>query len=342
MKSYDETIETVFKRIEEYEATQKKKQRFVFPTSASQCNDSSQSDEPILKVGHKIKQDNRSMMEENEYQATEILPLKKKNRKNHFAQKVVRAGISLAACAAILLIIWIPAKLSNSAGSTDSTASTVFEESVAQTDMVLWESEESCQSDEVTESTVANVNYFTEMFGEAVAIYAFTPDFSDSDGHVVVRAEQMLSDGANTYLVVSYEYLDERGKAWLNDYFSDLSSNEASILLSMRPEMKDTSIFGFSWSSSCATAKNAGLQQYETSTKKYFLVSYSCSTNRYNTDFVKLEYPMPGVLKSATIEMTEYLPGTVYEITAELQENRSYLPVRVTINPLGILLEGSD
>ena len=89
----------------------------------------------------------------------------------------------------------------------------------------------------------------------------------------------------------------------------------------MRPEFKDTSIFGANWSSSCATAKDSGLQQYETSAKKYFLVSCNCSTNRYSTGFVELEYPMPGILKSTTLELTKCLPGNVYEIEAELQEN---------------------
>ncbi len=344
MKSYEETIETVFKRIEEYEAAQKKRKKFNSTASIPQCDEYCQLDEYRAKEKGKVPLDISDLKEGSGCSKVQILERRKKKRKAYVVKSMLSTGVGLAVCATVLLVAWLPSRLFDTVGSIASGDGSEFRETVRQTDMVSsGVAAESSEYEGRTEPVgEGNINYFTKIFGEEAAEYAFTPAFSDSDGHVRIQGEKMLSDGVNTYLIVSYEYLDELGKRWLNGYFSRLNSADASLFLSIRHEHKETDAFGVGGASECMPAKEAGLQQYETAAKKYFLVSCKCKTNLYSTDCVEVKYPMRGIFKSAVIEMTKYLPRNVYEIEAKLQKDKNYLPVRVSINPVGILLEGKD
>lgn len=308
---------------------------------------SSKLDERILAMGREAEKGNADFREAADFKATELLPQGKK-MKGSLSRGFVRVAINVAACALILLIVWIPLKMADVAETGDSTASTAFEESAVAPNMT--HSDESSAASDTThsvESTEAviptDINYFSEMLAEGTEKYAFTPDFSYSDGHVTVRAEQMISDKLNAYLIVSYECLDEQGKHWLKEYFARLNSYDASALLSISPVFHNDAIISeASWSKECKIAEDAGLEQYETSTKKYFMLSYSINSDRCGIESVKLEFPLPGTIKSTTIELTEFLPRDVYRIEAEPSEDKYYLPAQVTITPLSIHIEGKD
>ena len=40
--------------------------------------------------------------------------------------------------------------------------------------------------------------------------------FSDDDGHVKITVKELLSDGINTYAIVEYTALDDKGKWWID------------------------------------------------------------------------------------------------------------------------------
>lgn len=309
---------------------------------------SSKFDEKMLAMGREAEKGNTDFGEAADFKATELPPQRKKTLKGSLSRSFAAAAINVAACALVLLIVWIPLKMADVAKTGASTASTAFEESVVSTGMT-YSDESSAASDtthsvESTEAAIpTEINYFSGILAEGIEMYAFTPDFSYSDGHITVRAEQMISDGLKAYLIVSYECLDELGKHWLKEYFAKLDSFDASVLLSISPVFpNESTISGVVWSSECTMAEDAGLKQYETSTKKYFMLSYSTNSDRCGIESVTLEYPLPGTIKSTTIAVSEFLPRNVYQIEAVLEEDNYYLPAMVTITPLSIHIEGKD
>ncbi len=61
--------------------------------------------------------------------------------------------------------------------------------------------------------------FWMNYFGGNVDIghEAFHDIYEDQDEHVRMKIDEMVSDGASVYMDISYEALDEIGKAWLNE-----------------------------------------------------------------------------------------------------------------------------
>ncbi len=314
-------------------------------------------DERILAIGREAEKGNADFREAEDFRATELLPEKSFGKR--LSRGFALAAINVAACALVLLIVWNPMKKADVAatGEADSTevVETVLSSDFTTSDASLSaDVTQASESVSVTESAkhnetgdaanLADINFFSSIVPEEMLEYAFTPDFSDSDGHIVVRAEKMISDKLNTYLVLSYEYLDAFGKKWMEEYFMQLDSGSQSVFLSMDPAFKEmnTRKYGVNWHIEFLTAEEANLSQFETSSKKYFWLSYHASSDRYGTDCVRIEYLMPRGPKDAIIEITERLPKQVWQIESETLPDKYFQPTQVSISTLGLIIEGKD
>ncbi|MBQ4166032.1 MAG: DUF4179 domain-containing protein, partial [Oscillospiraceae bacterium] len=60
-------------------------------------------------------------------------------------------------------------------------------------------------------------DYLTNLFADNEALVSEIQSnvFEDSDGHVKITVEQLLSDGRHIHAAVHYEALDKRGEQWL-------------------------------------------------------------------------------------------------------------------------------
>lgn len=192
-------------------------------------------------------------------------------------------------------------------------------------------------------------DYFAEMFGKEISQYSEEAIFVEENEHGIMTVEQVITDRINTYLVFSYEMLDERCREWMDNYFL----KDGLYLTDLNPV--HTKENGGVWGHRVYTAKEAGLEQYETENKKYFMIDLcTCSYRCGGTDKFEFEYLVPGrgAIHKTELKITEEIPSVVYDITPTIDSDKPYNikpkknndklyePKKVTLSSFGICIEG--
>ena len=158
--------------------------------------------------------------------------------------------------------------------------------------------------------------------------------FSDTDGHVEMSVEELMTDRAVIRSVVRYHALDDEGQNWLaglkEEKLYDLSAQHLFMVWS------DKTTSG-SWNID-------ELSEYRTISDAYFCLTADCAGR--NAETVELRYPMTAENRETALDMIKTVPTKVCEINPDrftfTEENYSFYPTEVELSPLSVSVYGKQ
>lgn len=186
-----------------------------------------------------------------------------------------------------------------------------------------------------------NYAHLTELFGdnENISVEIQTDIFTDSDGHVSVTMEQLVSDGRHVHAAVHYEALDEAGREWLdNDVSFLLNSYGCNELVNIKyldeeGKEKDPGSYG-----------GIELAEHRTDTDRYFYTKCRVHDEDWGAETMDMvfNYPMCGTLKKAEFSVEKTLETKRYKITGDERSSKYLTPTYLDISALSYVLYGND
>lgn len=184
------------------------------------------------------------------------------------------------------------------------------------------------------------IQYFSKLLGKDVEGYVTSPLQMVGNEHIQFCVEQVFSDGRITQVICSYEMLDERGKNWYEYNFMEILIHEFFYL---GANWNDEDMIGFGNVASLGwkTAEEVGLEEYETETKKYFLVYYLSNNVLPENGSLELQFPITkDGIQRVTIDISTRLPLEIYTLHTENDEVTEYTQLEIEVSPVGITVLG--
>lgn len=192
------------------------------------------------------------------------------------------------------------------------------------------------------EITVFIAGVFTNdaIVGDTVRTSVYT----DTDGHIEMTVEEVLSDLSTVRIVVLYKAIDDEGSEWLSNLSYD--GNDPAIYdkstrysLWIHPNFKEnnTDVYGVSWSHDAYE-----LEEYHTDTQRRFVVNMEADDDSWGTNSIRLYYGMTNEQREALIDASTNIEKHVYELDSERSPNKLYRPEKVVLSPLTIIVYGKN
>ena len=184
--------------------------------------------------------------------------------------------------------------------------------------------------------------HLTEVFkgNENITAEIQNNIFSDTDGHVSVTIEQLVSDGRHVHAAVHYEALDEVGKEWLakDEMFitDDYSSNDLLNIkyLDENGDEEDPGSYG-----------SIEITEQRTDTDRYFYTKCMVHDEHWDQDKLDMifNYPMRGgLLKKAQFDVVNTLETRQYKIVGNERSSKYLTPTHIDISALSYALYAQD
>ncbi len=172
-----------------------------------------------------------------------------------------------------------------------------------------------------------------------VAEDVLTGVYTDNDGHVNMAVEELLSDGIAARMVVRYQAIDEQGKEWLSGLASPLNTAEPNAFygLKISPAIKDrnTAEYGVNWGWGAYE-----LEELRTETERCFVATMSADRSGWGSDDVEFSYGMTDGSKTALLSIVTDIDKKVITMDAPEDSDKLYTPLKATLTPLSIVIEG--
>lgn len=184
--------------------------------------------------------------------------------------------------------------------------------------------------------------HLTELFGGNGNIVSEIQSnvFEDSDGHVTVKIEQLVSDGRHVHAAVHYEALDEVGKDWLDNDVSFLvnayNCNELLNIKHLDENGKEENPGSYG---------SIEITEQRTETDRYFYTK--CEVYKEYWDEDKLDmvfnYPMDGgLLKKGQFDVVSTFVSKEYKIVGNNRSSKYLTPTHIDISALSYALYAHD
>lgn len=153
--------------------------------------------------------------------------------------------------------------------------------------------------------------------------------FEDSDGHVKITVEEMLSDVQSVYMIVSYEALDEIGEEWLasKDFKQTIYDSETDTLFRAGMTILPSD------SQSCSYG-NFEIEDKKTVTQRWFYVTYEGSQGVESSDSDLFGYYMTDGTRTAYLDTTGNIETYTYELSSEESPSEFFVPRYLTISDI--------
>lgn len=169
---------------------------------------------------------------------------------------------------------------------------------------------------------------------EIVSEDVLTDIYSDDDGHVKITVKELLSDGINSYVIVEYTALDEKGKWWIDKPLVVSSENDLSLHINY-PELQP----GDYLSNSNSVEE---LTEYHTENSRLFKLT-CCADRESSNNSVKLIYNLHDKWKSeATLNVSKSVQYKDVKIDKSLAPEKNYESLGYKISSLGLEVYGND
>jgi len=184
-------------------------------------------------------------------------------------------------------------------------------------------------------------SFFSGIFVKdaIVADNVLTGVYNDNDGHVNMAVEELLSDGMAVRLVVRYQALDQQGKEWLDSLSgsNDTLDSKAFFGLKVWPAIKDLNMaeYGVNWGWGAYE-----LEELRTETERCFVLSMSADRSGWGTDDVEFTYTMTDGKKTTLLSIVTDIEKKVIAMDAPEDSDKLYAPLKATLTPLSIVIEG--
>lgn len=170
---------------------------------------------------------------------------------------------------------------------------------------------------------------------ENISEYVKETVFTDSDEHLKVEVEELLSDGQRVFATVRYEALDEQGQQWLSKVLDpdlgakDLAPDEHLTLLNR----KENGIIVYSME----------VDEYRTDVSRTLFVGYETGEMEdSDVSEAVLTYQLTDGEHSTKLDTVSNLPWYSYKLTAENGEKISdnYEVTRIQFSKLSFTIYG--
>lgn len=184
--------------------------------------------------------------------------------------------------------------------------------------------------------------YLTEVFkgNENITAEIQSNIFSDTDGHVSVTIEQLVSDGRHVHAAVHYEALDKVGQEWLSkdEMFitNDYNCNELLNIKHLDENGKEECPGSYG---------SIEITEQRTETDRYFYTKCKVFNEYWDQDKLDMifNYPMRGgLLKKAQFEVVNTLESRQYKIIGNERSSKYLTPTHIDISALSYALYAHD
>ncbi len=181
-------------------------------------------------------------------------------------------------------------------------------------------------------TAVVYYEHLTSVFGENQTLSSEiqTNLFEDSDEHIRISVDQLMSDGRSLYASVHYQALDDVGKEWL--------------------ERKTEYIYyslGFRFDGEKSNYCLAEISEQRTESDKYFYVLGDVPYELWRADESELNgsfgYSLPtDLIKETDIDLSGTFDTKSYKIVGDERCNKYLTPTRLEISPLSYALYANN
>lgn len=175
--------------------------------------------------------------------------------------------------------------------------------------------------------------HLSELFGgrESLSSEIQQNVYEDSDGHVKVMVEQLLSDGRRIHAAVRYEALDETGAQWLAEYAFAEDHLASSQSINIKANVSE---YGMNeWGS-------IELEEQRTETGRCFYVLGGLHESIWDAPELKgtFTYPMPDGQRTAEVDIRGTMDVRTYTIEGDAACSSFVQPSCLQISELSYTL----
>lgn len=185
-----------------------------------------------------------------------------------------------------------------------------------------------------------NADYLRSLFGanESITEKIHNSIFEDSDGHLLMTAEEYVSDGQCAYLTLHYQALDEEGAQWLAA--EDFMDENYYTTVQLHPVFKkSTEIF---YATSYGT-RMIELKSLRTDSDRYFTVSFEANDRHYGTEQAELHYTLTdGAERSTCIDFADNVNSEWFELNADRSPSSFYTPKYLVLSDMSFTICGEN
>lgn len=155
--------------------------------------------------------------------------------------------------------------------------------------------------------------------------------FSETDGHILVSVEELLSDGMGVYMTVKYTAQDETGKQWLKEY--EPKQVMGSYDLSLVPDMGDWTVSKTNYSyATMELADHAGEEE------RLFLVKMESSSRDYEAGKGIFYFPMTEGRQETVLDISGNVEVRAFKLSDEESPSQLYTPSFIEISPMSFVI----
>lgn len=155
--------------------------------------------------------------------------------------------------------------------------------------------------------------------------------YSQSDEHILVTVEELLSDGIVVNMTVKYTALDKDGEAWLAKFAPH--QNSGPNHLSVKPYMPNTIEYGTNYSYGMQE-----LTEQASETERLFMLEFVASSRDYCGDTAVFTFPMMEGQQITQLDVTGNLEIRSYTLHAEEAASEYYTPTYIEISPMSFVI----
>lgn len=181
--------------------------------------------------------------------------------------------------------------------------------------------------------------------------------YSDTDGHVDFSVEKVVSDRINSYAIVRYSAIDESGTEWISDMFekvpwygddgepytyedgTPVMHYKYQLDLTIQPNGYDDHNVSYSYGMTDESEITDDIEE----NARVFRIKCEAADEVFNTDDIRLSYPMPGgETKAVNINVSESIELIDIKLDSSKAPENYYIPTGVKLSPLGIMVYGDN
>ena len=155
--------------------------------------------------------------------------------------------------------------------------------------------------------------------------------YSQSDEHILMSVDELLSDGIVANMTVRYTALDKDGEEWLANFTPH--QNSGPNHLSLKPYMPNTIEYGTNFSYGMQE-----LTEQATKTERLFLLEFVAASRDYYADTAVFTFPMTDGQQKEKLDVTGNLPIRSYTLHAEEAASEYYTPTYIEISPMSYVI----
>lgn len=159
--------------------------------------------------------------------------------------------------------------------------------------------------------------------------------FEDTDGHVKITVEQILTDGRYVHAAVHYEAIDERGKKWLASEPFVTETNLSNHILNIQCNDFYRGVASYS---------SFEEKELRTETDRYFYLRSQINTGAWGSDefLGALNYPLTNGNKTSSIELENIIETKRFNVVGDERSSKYLTPTYLDISPLSYALYAHD